>query len=293
MADIRKFWDWLLLIFDVILFLFSLIAMFSGIATTEEHSYLFFFLLGCGLDLVRRIMKHGGKGFFCVLMLASTLLSACQAPHDSLNLAVCASYGVPGMMTRDLKGVSFSCEMMDTDTYGRVLFTFCAVSSFTGEEETALVICQAADDENVYFYEDRCYLLGQWDEGEIRKLKTSNDWNLPLNDNKMSCRKKRISADLFLIPDVALNHPEVVSSCRQALGSGYTVTDVFLLDTDETGHVLYQVNVTKGELPGICLAIVNSGYEAALLEWKPDWIDGSALAAFKQENGWTYGIDHK
>lgn len=219
----------------------------------------------------------------CTILLC--FLTTCHFQRSPLDLAVCASYGVPGMMTLELKGGSFSCNILETDSDGRVLFTYQAISSFTDKEETALVICQSVEEDRIFFYEDECYLFGSWTDEDIRQLKNRNDWGLPMNHGKMTSRRKQISADLFLIPDVKLHHPEVISSCQKALGSRYAIKDVLFLDTDEMGHILYQINAILEDTNVIFLAIVNSDYETALLEWNPDAL--SLLPMFKRENGWN------
>lgn len=55
--------------------------------------------------------------FTCLLMF-----TGCLSQSESHNLAVCGSYAVPGMICYELKGNTFNCEVIEKDTYGRILF---------------------------------------------------------------------------------------------------------------------------------------------------------------------------
>lgn len=228
--------------------------------------------------------------FTLVVCILVSSLTACNHADVSLELGLCGSYAVPGMMTADLKGGSFSCEILEQDSQGRILFVFDAISSFSEEKVTALVICQAMDDQYVYFYEDRCYLYGYSENDDTDLLKANNDWECPLDYGKISKREKKISADMFIIPDVDLKHPDVVTACQRAIGKRCVVEEVYLLDTDQNGHVLYQINALPDNETVMYLAIVNSTYRVAILEWSSDITEFSALTEFKQANGWHYGI---
>ena len=81
-------------------------------------------------------------GSIVVLLL---VLAGCGHVSQSLELAVCGSYGVPGMMCFDLKGDSYSCEIKETDSSGRILFTYAAYNQIAQEDAVFLVICQHTD----------------------------------------------------------------------------------------------------------------------------------------------------
>ena len=224
-----------------------------------------------------------------VICIIGCALAACSNTNRFLELAICGSYGVPGMMTTDLKGGSFACEVIDTDPYGRVMFSYCAISSFSRKEETVLVICQAIDEDYVYFYEDHCYIPDLSDSDKIQLLKDINDWGNPLDYEKMSKRQNKISNDLFLVPELNLIHSSVVTACSKNFDHAQTISEIFFLDTDQNGHVLYQVNVLSGDAKEIYLAIVDSEYHTELLKWSPDVMNETSLSTFKRENGWVFG----
>ncbi|MBQ2667822.1 MAG: hypothetical protein IJF56_04260 [Clostridia bacterium] len=133
----------------------------------------------------------------CILFMICTL-TACKSVSQEISLAACGSFAVPDIYTFDLKGGSFSCEVLETDTYGRILFKYTTFSETTGEpEKTAYVICQKYDQKHVYYYTDVCYTFEDAAD-ELEKLKTANDWNCEWNDEKVTCHGYTVSFDLFL-----------------------------------------------------------------------------------------------
>lgn len=149
-------------------------------------------------------------GYLC-LLLSATLFISCSAISPTMTLAVCGSYAVPGMFTAELKGNHYSCEILEEDDYGRVLFEFKGDSVLSGNEETAVVICQKYDEEYVFFLEDRCYCLNPSDPSDVDQLKQENAWNKPLELEKMSRRQIRVSSDLFLMTESSLSISKITN----------------------------------------------------------------------------------
>ena len=86
------------------------------------------------------------------------------------------SSAVPGLYCSDLKSGTYTVNILERDGQGRILYEYTTKSLITGEQETAVVICQKCDNDFVYFYEDKCYLTGEPSEEEIRQLKVQNRW---------------------------------------------------------------------------------------------------------------------
>lgn len=86
---------------------------------------------------------------------------------------------------------------IEIDNFGRVLFKFSAHSTFYLDAHdkwlNAFVICQKADEEQVYYYADICFVISiceqEIDEYQISTLKENNDWNNPIDDMKLTGRK--------------------------------------------------------------------------------------------------------
>ena len=227
-----------------------------------------------------------------LLLLVSILfsLAACASTDIHLELALCGSYAVPGMFCSDLKGGSFSCEILEEDSQGRILYEYTTKNLISGNEDTALVICQKIDDESVFYYEDVCFLLSGYSAQDVEQLKEANDWNAPLDESKLSRRVKNISLDLFIMPDDALEHKSVRQACIRTLQiNPEQAKDLFLLDTDGYGKTLYLF--IAGSSTGYLryFIITDSSYRIAFMEIVDGLVNPDAVASFKQENGWTYG----
>ena len=121
------------------------------------------------------------------------------------ELYTAAIYGIPdteGYMHHGEGAYDADIHIWEQDDYGRTLFSYC---EDYGNEIFALVICQAYDEKDVYFYPDQSYILTRIDsrymyEGveedhlknrteafylEYRdKLKAENDWDLPMDKSK-------------------------------------------------------------------------------------------------------------
>ncbi len=131
-------------------------------------------------------------------------------PHwDLFTQAAFSIAGTDEMGTR--------ISSLETDEFGRILFEVKFFGNsidrlFIPNRETsgrlfAYAICQKADDEFVYYYEDDSFsIFGAQDEftdDERNALKQRNDWNKPPNDEKLTFRRivnldkgrLRVSAD--------------------------------------------------------------------------------------------------
>ena len=70
---------------------------------------------------------------FLFVMVCS--FSACSDESEDMKLAVCGSYAVPGMFCHDLKGGTYSCDVIERDSYGRILFLYETASVITEKNE--------------------------------------------------------------------------------------------------------------------------------------------------------------
>lgn len=130
-----------------------------------------------------------------VLLCMTSCVDAFGHVSDEMALDVCTTYSIPGFERYDLKGPS-SIEILETDDYGRYLYTCLEYNVITNTEERAVIICQKIDDDYVYFYEDKNYLAYKYTETDITELKIKNDWNLPVDVSKLSRCKIKVSFDL-------------------------------------------------------------------------------------------------
>jgi hypothetical protein len=80
--------------------------------------------------------------------------------------------------------------VMQTDAYGRILFSYETQLTWTSENGTfGLLIAQKTENDQVYFYPDICFIQTNQIEyiidTEIEALKSVNDWGNPLQEEKM------------------------------------------------------------------------------------------------------------
>ena len=174
------------------------------------------------------------KRRFCVLCILGMLLLclvSCGGVHLEADLAVCGVYSVPGMFCADLKGGSVSSNIIDEDLEGRILFDYSTFNIITGKKESAFVICQFRDGDYVYFYEDVCYCLEKNDQQAIESFMTENDWGQPLDFNKMSRRKVKVTIDLFINTETQLEYKKQASmDFYKKIGSDYGNPDQEFVD---------------------------------------------------------------
>lgn len=100
-------------------------------------------------------------------------------------------------------------EILDVDAYGRTLFTY-HEQHYSGADMafSALIICQASNENEVFFYEDVNYIvkeqaehtptLEKFSQDEIDNLKILNDWGQAINLDK--CVKKATTRNKPDIP---------------------------------------------------------------------------------------------
>ena len=92
------------------------------------------------------------RKWFCIILIL-TCLTGCSNVDKILELRVCGSYAIPGMLMFDTKGTAQTCDKVETDSVGRTLFKLAGTNMVTGIHETYYVICQKIDSKYVYFYE--------------------------------------------------------------------------------------------------------------------------------------------
>ena len=227
------------------------------------------------------------KKILPLILLIMFALCSCMHTDRSLELKLCGAYAVPGMFDTDLKGTALSVDVIEEDKQGRILFELTSSNAITGERETVLVICRSIDSEYVYYYEDQCYLYQNHTESDITSLKKQNDWDLPLNQEKMSSRPNEISLDLCIVPNLVLEREKVRNAIVNELGNiGAVLIDYCLLDVNPNGYELHWITATANGTEANCLAIISPDYEIAFSPVTEYRMDPNEVAALKYDNGW-------
>ena len=220
------------------------------------------------------------------------LFVSCKERAEVYDLAICGSYAVPGMFCSDLKGDAVSCEVLDRDSYGRVLFTYKTESSITGLEEEAYVICQKYDANYVYFYEDIGYSFAEDYENDSTYLKEMNDWGKPLDENKLSRRQNAITLDLCIARDTIIDRrwSETQELCAAALHTDSSAIEPYgFVDYDGTGKELLLIAQNTDSLK-LYFALLHTNDTVSVLEVAGRTVDQNELTNWKLENDWKYGL---
>ena len=143
------------------------------------------------------------KKIITVILLLTILFSfsACGVRSVEMQLLVAGHYGVPFLYCTDFRGYeSSTATVIERDEYGRILFTYTAdlIVTNVSQKATAIMICQKAEYDYVYYYEDICFYMGEPDEDKTAALKERNDWGQPLVNDKMTVRDVNVTFDLCL-----------------------------------------------------------------------------------------------
>lgn len=215
------------------------------------------------------------------------IITGCFDESESMKLAVCGSYAVPGMFCYELKGDTFSCNVSERDKEGRILFIYETKSAISNNVESAYVICQKIDSQYVYFYEDICYQLSTNEKFDIETLKELNDWDKSLDESKMSKRKHDISMDLFIMTESQLDHNKVVLLCCRAFDvDDSQIEFLTVLDVNQSGQAIYLLSIEQDDITEKHFVLADTNYEISFVEVDADSID--QLSVLKKENGWIY-----
>ena len=179
-------------------------------------------------------------------------------------------------------------ELIETDSYGRELWCFADYFA------DCYVVYQAHDDtekaEAVWFYEDWCFLIGEPDapnEEEVERLKERNDWEQPLQKEKMSVRYRHV-------PDGQRAYMETRKELDNML-PGEECKNFMLIDRDCEGKELFYYIYTdrqSEEGEASYFVIWENEYrfdvEKSVMRVE-NWDYQEALHEFKLRNDWCFG----
>ena len=236
-------------------------------------------------------MYYMKKSVVILALLFILILSGCRqhnsyATSESFVLSVCGSYSVPGMFCFDLKGDSFKCEVLETDSKGRILFLYTTESIITNEQEQAVVVCQKYDENYVYFYEDQSYIMTDFSSEQIERLKRQNDWDQQFDEQKMSKRPITVSLDLTVVVNSNLDFDDARDACANELGLTLEqINEMCLIDANGRNDLYWLVYEANGFQKSGYLIISNT-YECAFLESDQLFVSAELWAKFKEDSGW-------
>ena len=204
-------------------------------------------------------------------------------------------------------------EKMETDAQGRTLFKtimgndplyYCCF----GEESPlyAFSVCQHCDDEKVYYYEDECWVLfanaEDFTEEEKEQLKERNDWDLPLNYDKMTAKTiipkesqgrknypnewklEEDAKERFLIYNSLEEGERVFSTFLDDDGEGRMIFTILVEARDGDNWMTSSIKSIKSYME---IVDTNShGKEAVIEEIQDPAHIWEQIKAFKAQNNW-------
>ena len=252
-------------------------------------------------------------GLLVLLLAVMLLLSSCIDPAPEWELTseelryACCAHAIPGMHSDYFDGQIW---LMETDVCGRTLIKYRAFDEVTRWWTNAYVICQRITDTQVFFYEDICYLIEKREEQtedgysgaargtvsvsneQIAELKARNDWDLPINEEKMATRT--VTAENIWGTSYIYTGERYKTEFVKALET-VLETDVYTIvfqDADGTGHEIYYVDTMDFRQYMVMVShdsTADDGKQIVLFEIENEVLDRDAYVAFKKANGWVYG----
>ena len=227
------------------------------------------------------------KKILCLLVLVVIMLNSCGIYIEDGPLIMTGSYAVPGMVVYTLKGLGADCNILEKDQYGRVLFEYEHKNIITQKREKAIVIVQKYTNNEVYFYEDICYLIEAYQQFDIDTLKEQNDWDKPLDDSKMTYRWFFIDLGLDVEIQSSVDRPyDLREIVADKLGVSEELLDFGILDATVNGNDLYLFEKEDNGETQMYYVISDKDYNVKIhpISSIDNFIE--ELVAFKAEAGW-------
>lgn len=103
-------------------------------------------------------------------------------------------------------------KKLEEDAYGRLYYSYETYSTSLQTQIEIHVICQKAEEQRAYYYEDYCYMIRKEDDppfsgNSVAQLKERNDWGKSLNQEKM----REVPFDM---PNISVGYE---AKCKKAI----------------------------------------------------------------------------
>ena len=225
-------------------------------------------------------------------------LTSCVPPRPLSSkeeyMQICGFYAVPIPTDPDIKNNSLKVSIKEIDDYNRILFDLSTIDYRTQRIDAYYVICQKYDtnysgDRYVYFYEDIGYMIKSDKTDDIEVFKENNDWNMPLDETKMSRRSIIISYDGVLMKDPFIHENDLFASLEQIGIAKETITKCNRLDTDGVNHEMFLIESQNDSILTTYYVIADTEHNVSIFEVDNDGITTEEYVEFKKNNGWIYG----
>lgn len=225
------------------------------------------------------------KTALVLLVFLLFTLVCCTDTNNKTSFKICGSYAVPGMFYPDVKGSDADCKLLETDSYGRILFEYTAPDLISGEIKTVKVICQKTDDEYVYYYDTLCY---EMEDADALELKALNDWNKEPDATKMTKRAVKTSFDGFIVTSATPEMSKIKAMFCDFVGiSSENLIDICIDDIDPSGNSLYFAEYSEEAGIKKCFFSVSDNKICDVFQLKDsDIFSPEEYLNFKLSSGW-------
>lgn len=133
------------------------------------------------------------KRIWLLLLIIAMMLTGCYQKGTVMDTNLFEPYRIADAnipFADNLHAAQFDRVVeMETDDYGRRYFLYTTYSVMLASDVEIHIISQMTRGDEVFYYPDLCYLVkaenAAFTEEDILQLKISNDWNCPLEEDKM------------------------------------------------------------------------------------------------------------
>jgi len=162
-------------------------------------------------------------------------------PSDTVMMFSQVFNAVPG--PRIFDPLDVRAKIIEKDDYGRIYFSF-YTSSWEG-----VCIMQRHDDQYVYYYDNVSFLSSEsykeYTVEEIDELKVANDWNEPMDEEKMIKRERVDKETLMPTRESTNDSKRVREAARKAFDETNDEIDCYVdddvMDYSQNGQELFMV----------------------------------------------------
>ena len=193
-------------------------------------------------------------------------------------------------------------EKIDEDSYGRVMFFYHEEHYKNGDIMFAsLIVCQASDKDEVFYYEDECHIVKEqpsivqdanevFDAEEIDYLKSLNDWNKELDYE--NCVRKTIIKNKPKIPFEKKIKKRIIDEFDLSDEQCFVCVDYLTNNSDDSKFIIYgYIKIRTRDADDICfVGLVEKENDSItkLNIFVPSDVYNyqTELAEFKRANNW-------
>lgn len=205
------------------------------------------------------------------------------------KLKMLARYSIPIETPFDLKSEDWKLEIIEEDSYGRILSDLYLYNHQSPIKIT--FICQKITFAYVYFYEDIHYLVADYTDADLSFLKENNDWGQELDESKMSRREISAALDGIVNANIYHDFKTITASITDTFGvEKESILKFRCIEDDNVENILYECRLLIDNQERLYCVRINKQKEVAYVEFTSGEFEYETYVAFKHSCGWNYGF---